>query len=85
MGGFLDGSVFYLRFADVFFAVFKVAAEFGYVETGAVRLGSHEGEGGLEDFVRELFVMRAHAFPEVVDDVLNRVGAWCGSFFSLGC
>lgn len=79
LGGFHDGRIFYLRFADVFFAVFEVAAEFSYVEPAAVGLGSHERESGLKDFVRKLFVMRAHAFPEIVDDVLNRDGAWCGS------
>lgn len=76
--------VVHLRFADVLFAVFEVLAEFGDVQTGAVGLRAHKGECGLEHFVRELFVVRAHAFPEVVDDVLDRDGACDGNASAYG-
>ena len=45
------------------------------METDAVGLGAHEGEGWFEDFVGELLVVGAHALPEVVDDVFGRDGA----------
>ena len=77
-GGFSDERKVHLRFADVLFAVFEVLAEFGDVKTGAVGLGAHESESGLEYFVCKLFVVCAHALPEVVDDVLDRDGACYG-------
>ena len=65
-----------LRFADIFLAIFEIAAQFGDFETDTIGLRSHERESWLEHFVCELFVVCTHTFPEVIDNVLDRDRAY---------
>lgn len=60
-----------LRFSDILLPVLKVTAELADSHPSAVGLSSHEGKSGLQDRVGKLFVVSAHAFPEIIRDVFR--------------
>lgn len=65
----------YSRFSDVFLAIFEVSSEAHGFGSCSIGLSSHKDKCGFENVVGHLFIVSAHALPEVIDDHLDRDGA----------
>lgn len=73
---------FDLRFSDVLLPVFEVMPQLRYRHSSPVSLGSHKGKSWFQHSVRELFVVSAHALPQVIYNILDGNGTYTTTLVS---
>ncbi len=64
-----------IRLAYIPLTILEIVSQFLDGQTCSICLRAHEHEGRFENFVGQLLVMGAHAFPKVIENELF----WFGS------